>query len=142
MIHEVLEKLIKGDRLRIAVCATEEGRMLKISLMGLGGVEQWSFFTNSNYLAVNRNVLFDILPKLQVELNTYYGEDCDLVFKHTKNVFELFALFDVSMIWRELGYVPRVKYNLAEYRKVLAEWEKEYYLCCRNKVTARMFLKN
>jgi hypothetical protein len=141
MKEEVLEKLIKGDRLRVAVCATEEGRMLKITLMGFGGVALWSFYTNSNYLAVNRNVLFDILPKLQVELNAYYGEDCDLVFKHTKNVFDLFALFDVSMIWRELGYIPRMKYNLAEYRKILAEWKREYFDCCKNKITATYFIK-
>lgn len=123
-IIERIEHLIKGYCLRLSIVNTEEhGIMLKVSLMGYGGYEI-SFFTDSNYLVINRKVCSNELVKLQVELPTYYGYDCDLTFIHTKNVFQDFALFDVERIWAELGYIPTRKYNLAEIRKVIANWEK------------------
>lgn len=123
-IIERIEHLIKGYSLRLSIVNTEENDiMLKVSLMGYGGYEI-SFFTDSNYLVINRKVCSNELVKLQVELPTYYGYDCDLTFVHTKNVFQDFALFDVSKVWKELGYIPTRKYNLAEIRKEIANWEK------------------
>ena len=123
-IIERIEHLIKGYSLRLSIVNTEENDiMLKVSLMGYGGYEI-SFFTDSNYLVINRKVCSNELVKLQVELPTYYGYDCDLTFVHTKNVFQDFALFDVSKVGKELGYIPTRKYNLAEIRKEIANWEK------------------
>lgn len=123
-VIEKIEHLIKGYSLRLSIVNTEEnGIMLKVSLMGYGGYEI-SFFTDSNYLVINRKVCSNELVKLQVELPTYYGYDCDLTFIHTKNVFQDFALFNVERIWAELGYIPTRKYKLAEIRKIIANWEK------------------
>lgn len=123
-VIEKIEHIIKGYSLRLSIVNTQEyGIMLKVSLMSYGGYEV-GFFTNSNYLVINRKICRNELVKLQVELPTYYGYDCDLTFIHTKNVFADFALFDVSKIWRDLGYTPQKVYNLAEIRKEISTWEK------------------
>lgn len=123
-IIERIEHLIKGYSLRLSIVNTEKnGIMLKVSLMSYGGYEI-SFFTDSNYLIINRKVCSNELVKLQVELPTYYGYDCDLTFVHTKNVFADFALFDVSKVWEEFGYTPTRKYTLAQIRKEISTWEK------------------
>lgn len=123
-VIETIEHLVKGYTLRLSIVNTEEdGILLKVALMYYGGFEI-SFGTNSNYLVINRKICRNELAKLQVELPTYYGYDCDLTFVHTKNVFADFALFDVSKIWRELGYAPQKVYNLAEIRKEISIWEK------------------
>lgn len=123
-VIETIEHIIKGYTLRLSIVKTEEhGIMLKVALMFWGGFEI-AFFTDSNYLVINRKVCSNELVKLQVELPCYYGYDCDLTFVHTKNVFQDFALFNVERVWTELGYIPTKKYNLAEIRKEIATWEK------------------
>lgn len=119
-----VEHIIKGYSLRLSIVETKEyGIMLKVVLTDWGGFEI-SFFTDCNYLVINRRVCSKELVKLQIELPVYYGYDCDLTFVHTRNVFKDFALFDVSRVWQELGYIPTKKYNLAEIRKEISTWEK------------------
>ena len=122
-VIETEEHIIKGYSLRISIVATENGRMLKIALMDWGGFEI-AFFTDSNYLVINRNVCSNELVKLQVELPTYYGYNCDLSFTHTKKIFKDFALFDVTKIWHEFGYIPTKKYNFSGIMKEIINWEK------------------
>lgn len=123
-VIETIEHLIKGYTLRLSIVNTEEdGILLKIALMYYGGFEI-AFGTNSNYLVINRKICSNELVKLQVELPAYYGDECDLSFVHTKDVFADFALFDVSKVWEELGYAPQKVYNLAEIRKEISTWEK------------------
>ena len=77
-IIERIEHLIKGYSLRLSIVNTEENDiMLKVSLMGYGGYEI-SFFTDSNYLVINRKVCSKELVKLQVELNLVFTLLCHL----------------------------------------------------------------
>jgi hypothetical protein len=123
-INETLENIIKGYRLRVAVVKNNKGEiMLKVALMDWGGYEV-SFFTDSRYLALPRVACANYIPKLQIELSAYYGNECDLVYKYNKGVFSHFALFDVSKVWEELNYPITRGINLTQMQNEIAEWIK------------------
>lgn len=123
-IKERLESFIMGDRLRIAIVDTDNGIMLKVSLIDWGGFEV-AFFTDSRYLAVHRKVCGNEVAKFSVELSAYFGSESDLSFKYTKGIFETYAVFDVSKVWKELKYTPTREMNLSQFRAYLAELEAE-----------------
>ena len=123
-IKERLESFITGDRLRIAIVDTDNGIMLKVSLVDWGGWEV-AFFTDSRYLAVHRKICGNEVAKLRVELGAYFGSESDLSFKYTKGIFETYAVFDVSKVWEELKYTPTREMNLSQFRAYLAESEAD-----------------
>ena len=123
-IHSNITSIINGNTLRVAIVENDKGEvMLKIALMDWGGYEV-SFFTDSRYLALPRNACASYIPKLQVELSAYYGDECDLVYKYNKGVFSHFALFDVSKVWQSLNYPTTRCINLAQIQNEVAEWIK------------------
>ena len=72
-IHSNITSIINGNTLRVAIVENDKGDiMLKIALMDWGGFEV-SFFTDSRYLALPRAACAKYIPKLQIELSTYYG---------------------------------------------------------------------
>lgn len=124
-IHSNITSIINGDRLRVAIVENDKGEvMLKIALMDWGGFEV-SFFTDSRYLAIPRAACAKYIPKLQIELSTYYGDECDLVYKYNKGVFDHFALFDVSKVWQALNYPTTRQITLNQMQTEIAEWIKE-----------------
>lgn len=123
-IHSNITSIINGDRLRVAIVENDKGEvMLKIALMDWGGFEV-SFFTDSRYLAIPRAACAKYIPKLQIELSTYYGNECDLVYKYNQGVFSHFALFDVSKVWQALNYPTTRQITLHQMQTEVAEWIK------------------
>ena len=123
-IHSSITSIINGERLRVAIVENDKGEvMLKIALMDWGGFEV-SFFTDSRYLAIPRAACAKYIPKLQIELSTYYGNECDLVYKYNQGVFSHFALFDVAKVWQALNYPITREINLTQMRNEIAEWIK------------------
>ena len=123
-IHSNITSIINGDRLRVAIVENDKGDiMLKIALMDWGGFEV-SFFTDSRYLALPRAACAKYIPKLQIELSTYYGNECDLVYKYNQGVFSHFALFDVSKVWQALNYPTTRQLTLNQMQTEVAEWIK------------------
>ena len=123
-IHSNITSIINGDRLRVAIVENDKGEiMLKIALMDWGGFEV-SFFTDSRYLALPRTACAKYIPKLQIELSTYYGNECDLVYQYNKGVFGHFALFDVSKVWQALNYPTTRQLTLNQMQTEVAEWIK------------------
>lgn len=123
-IHSSITSIINGDRLRVAIVENDKGDiMLKIGLMDWGGFEV-SFFTDSRYLALPRAACAKYIPKLQIELSTYYGNECDLVYKYNQGVFSHFALFDVSKVWQALNYPTTRQITLNQMQTEVAEWIK------------------
>ena len=123
-IHSNITSIINGNTLRVAIVENDKGDiMLKIALMDWGGFEV-SFFTDSRYLALPRAACAKYIPKLQIELSTYYGEKCDLVYKYNKGVFSHFALFDVSKVWQALNYPTTRQITLNQMQIEVAEWIK------------------
>lgn len=123
-IHSNITSIINGDRLRVAIVENDKGEvMLKIALMDWGGFEV-SFFTDSRYLAIPRAACAKYIPKLQIELSTYYGNECDLVYKYNQGVFSHFALFDVSKVWQALNYPTTRQITLNQMQTEVAEWIK------------------
>lgn len=123
-IHSNITSIINGDRLRVAIVENDKGDiMLKIALMDWGGFEV-SFFTDSRYLAIPRAACAKYIPKLQIELSTYYGNECDLVYKYNQGVFSHFALFDVSKVWQALNYPATRQITLNQMQTEIAEWIK------------------
>lgn len=123
-IHSNITSIINGDRLRVAIVENDKGEvMLKIALMDWGGFEV-SFFTDSRYLAIPRAACAKYIPKLQIELSTYYGNECDLVYKYNQGVFSHFALFDVAKVWQALNYPTTRQITLHQMQTEVAEWIK------------------
>ena len=123
-IHSNITSIINGDRLRVAIVENDKGDiMLKIALMDWGGFEV-SFFTDSRYLALPRAACAKYIPKLQIELSTYYGKECDLVYKYNQGVFSHFALFDVAKVWQALNYPTTRQITLNQMQTEVAEWIK------------------
>lgn len=123
-IHSNITSILNGNTLRVAIVENDKGEvMLKIALMDWGGFEV-SFFTDSRYLALPRAACAKYIPKLQIELSTYYGEDCDLVYKYNQGVFSHFALFDVSKVWQALNYPTTRQITLNQMQIEIAEWIK------------------
>ena len=123
-IHSNITSIINGDRLRVAIVENDKGDiMLKIALMDWGGFEV-SFFTDSRYLAIPRAACAKYIPKLQIELSTYYGNECDLVYKYNQGVFSHFALFDVSKVWEALNYPTTRQIRFNQMQTEVAEWIK------------------
>ena len=123
-IHSSITSIINGNTLRVAIVENDKGDiMLKIALMDWGGFEV-SFFTDSRYLALPRVACAKYIPKLQIELSTYYGEECDLVYKYNQGVFSHFALFDVSKVWQALNYPTTRQITLSQMQFEVAEWIK------------------
>lgn len=123
-IHSNITSIINGERLRVAIVENDKGEvMLKIALMDWGGFEV-SFFTDSRYLAIPRAACAKYIPKLQIELSTYYGNECDLVYKYNQGVFSHFALFDVSKVWQALNYPTTRQITLNQMQTEVAEWIK------------------
>lgn len=123
-IHSNITSIINGDRLRVAIVENDKGEvMLKIALMDWGGFEV-SFFTDSRYLAIPRAACAKYIPKLQIELSTYYGKECDLVYKYNQGVFSHFALFDVAKVWQALNYPTTRQITLNQMQTEVAEWIK------------------
>lgn len=123
-IHSNITSIINGDRLRVAIVENDKGEvMLKIALMDWGGFEV-SFFTDSRYLAIPRAACAKYIPKLQIELSTYYGKECDLVYKYNQGVFSHFALFDVAKVWQALNYPTTRQITLHQMQTEVAEWIK------------------
>ena len=123
-IHSSITSIINGDRLRVAIVENDKGEvMLKIALMDWGGFEV-SFFTDSRYLAIPRAACAKYIPKLQIELSTYYGNECDLVYKYNQGVFSHFALFDVAKVWQALNYPTTRQITLHQMQTEVAEWIK------------------
>ena len=123
-IHSNITSIINGDRLRVAIVENDKGDiMLKIALMDWGGFEV-SFFTDSRYLAIPRAACAKYIPKLQIELSTYYGNECDLVYKYNQGVFSHFALFDVAKVWQALNYPTTRQIRLIQMQTEVAEWIK------------------
>lgn len=123
-IHSSITSIINGNTLRVAIVENDKGEvMLKIALMDWGGFEV-SFFTDSRYLALPRDVCAKYIPKLQIELSTYYGNECDLVYKYNQGVFSNFAVFDVSKVWQALNYPTTRQINLIQMRSEITEWIK------------------
>lgn len=123
-IHSNITSIINGNTLRVAIVENDKGEvMLKIALMDWGGFEV-SFFTDSRYLALPRAACAKYIPKLQIELSTYYGEECDLVYKYNQGVFSHFALFDVSKVWQALNYPTTRQITLNQMQIEVAEWIK------------------
>lgn len=123
-IHSNITSIINGERLRVAIVENDKGDiMLKIALMDWGGFEV-SFFTDSRYLAIPRAACAKYIPKLQIELSTYYGNECDLVYKYNQGVFSHFALFDVSKVWQALNYPTTRQITLNQMQTEVAEWIK------------------
>lgn len=123
-IHSNITSIINGNTLRVAIVENDKGEvMLKIALMDWGGFEV-SFFTDSRYLALPRAACAKYIPKLQIELSTYYGNECDLVYKYNQGVFSHFALFDVSKVWQALNYPTTRQITLNQMQTEVAEWIK------------------
>lgn len=123
-IHSNITSIINGNTLRVAIVENDKGEvMLKIALMDWGGFEV-SFFTDSRYLALPRAACAKYIPKLQIELSTYYGKECDLVYKYNQGVFSHFALFDVSKVWQALNYPTTRQLTLNQMQTEVAEWIK------------------
>lgn len=123
-IHSNITSILNGERLRVAIVENDKGEiMLKIALMDWGGFEV-SFFTDSRYLALPRAACAKYIPKLQIELSTYYGNECDLVYKYNQGVFSHFALFDVSKVWQALNYPTTRQITLNQMQTEVAEWIK------------------
>lgn len=123
-IHSNITSIINGNTLRVAIVENDKGEvMLKIALMDWGGFEV-SFFTDSRYLALPRAACAKYIPKLQIELSTYYGKECDLVYKYNQGVFSHFALFDVSKVWQALNYPATRQIRLNQMQTEVAEWIK------------------
>ena len=123
-IHSNITSIINGNTLRVAIVENDKGDiMLKIALMDWGGFEV-SFFTDSRYLALPRAACAKYIPKLQIELSTYYGNECDLVYKYNQGVFSHFALFDVSKVWQALNYPTTRQITLNQMQTEVAEWIK------------------
>ena len=123
-IHSNITSIINGNTLRVAIVENDKGDiMLKVALMDWGGFEV-SFFTDSRYLALPRAACAKYIPKLQIELSTYYGEECDLVYKYNQGVFSHFALFDVSKVWQALNYPTTRQITLNQMQTEVAEWIK------------------
>ena len=123
-IHSNITSIINGNTLRVAIVENDKGEvMLKIALMDWGGFEV-SFFTDSRYLAIPRAACAKYIPKLQIELSTYYGNECDLVYKYNQGVFSHFALFDVSKVWQALNYPATRQITLNQMQTEIAEWIK------------------
>lgn len=123
-IHSSITSIINGERLRVAIVENDKGEvMLKIALMDWGGFEV-SFFTDSRYLAIPRAACAKYIPKLQIELSTYYGNECDLVYKYNQGVFSHFALFDVAKVWQALNYPTTRQITLHQMQTEVAEWIK------------------
>lgn len=123
-IHSNITSIINGTTLRVAIVENDKGEvMLKIALMDWGGFEV-SFFTDSRYLALPRAACAKYIPKLQIELSTYYGNECDLVYKYNQGVFSHFALFDVSKVWQALNYPTTRQITLHQMQTEVAEWIK------------------
>lgn len=123
-IHSNITSIINGNTLRVAIVENDKGEvMLKIALMDWGGFEV-SFFTDSRYLALPRAACAKYIPKLQIELSTYYGKECDLVYKYNQGVFSHFALFDVSNVWQALNYPTTRQIRLNQMQTEIAEWIK------------------
>lgn len=123
-IHSSITSIINGERLRVAIVENDKGEvMLKIALMDWGGFEV-SFFTDSRYLAIPRAACAKYIPKLQIELSTYYGNECDLVYKYNQGVFSHFALFDVAKVWQALNYPTTRQITLNQMQTEVAEWIK------------------
>lgn len=123
-IHSNITSIINGNTLRVAIVENDKGDiMLKIGLMDWGGFEV-SFFTDSRYLALPRAACAKYIPKLQIELSTYYGNECDLVYKYNQGVFSHFALFDVSKVWQALNYPTTRQLTLNQMQTEVAEWIK------------------
>ena len=117
-VKETLKSYIMGDRLRVAIVDTDNGIMLKVALMDWGGFEV-AYFTKTRYLAVHRTICGKDLARFCVELRSYYGDECDLTSRYTKGVFADYGVFDVSKVWKELGYSPTEKITLTEMRDSL-----------------------
>lgn len=123
-IHSNITSIINGTTLRVAIVENDKGDiMLKIALMDWGGFEV-SFFTDSRYLALPRAACAKYIPKLQIELSTYYGNECDLVYKYNQGVFSHFALFDVAKVWQALNYPTTRQITLHQMQTEVAEWIK------------------
>ena len=123
-IHSNITSIINGNTLRVAIVENDNGEiMLKVALMDWGGFEV-SFFTDSRYLALPRAACAKYIPKLQIELSTYYGKECDLVYKYNQGVFSHFALFDVSKVWQALNYPTTRQITLNQMQIEVAEWIK------------------
>ena len=123
-IHSNITSIINGNTLRVAIVENDKGDiMLKIALMDWGGFEV-SFFTDSRYLAIPRAACAKYIPKLQIELSTYYGNECDLVYKYNQGVFSHFALFDVAKVWQALNYPTTRQITLHQMQTEVAEWIK------------------
>ena len=115
-----IEGLTRGYILKIAIVATDTGRMLKLSFDGFGS-EKVSFFTDSKWLAVHRYICSNSLTNFQRELTRYFGYDCDLSSLHHRDIFADYALFDVEKIWNYFGYLPTNKMNLHQFRKYMMD---------------------
>lgn len=123
-IHSSIASIINGERLRVAIVENDKGEViLKIALMDWGGYEV-SFFTDSRYLVLPRAACAKYIPKLQIELSTYYGNECDLVYKYNQGVFSHFAVFDVSKVWQVLNYPTTRQITLSQMQTEVAEWIK------------------
>ena len=115
-----IEGLTRGYILKIAIVATDTGRMQKLSFDGFGS-EKVSFFTDSKWLAVHRYICSNSLTNFQRELTRYFGYDCDLSSLHHRDIFADYALFDVEKIWNYFGYLPTNKMNLHQFRKYMMD---------------------
>jgi hypothetical protein len=115
-----IEGLTRGYVLKIAIVATDTGRMLKLSFDGFGS-EKVSFFTDSKWLVVHRYICSNSLSNFQRELTRYFGYDCDLSALHHRDIFADYALFDVEKIWDYFGYLPTNKMNLHQFRKYIMD---------------------
>ena len=119
-VFENIDGLTRGYILKIAIVATDNGRMLKLSFDGFGS-EKVTFFTDSKWFVVHRYICSSSLTNFQRELTRYFGCDCDLSALHCKDIFADYALFDVEKVWHSFGYLPTLKLNLYQFRKSMIE---------------------
>lgn len=119
-VFENIEGLTKGYILKIAVVATDNGRMLKFSFDGFGS-EKVSFFTNSKWFVVHRYICSSSLINFQRELTRYFDYDCDLSIRHKRGIFADYALFDVEKVWHSFGYLPTLNLNFYQFFKSMTK---------------------
>ena len=116
IIIDDVEHLLDSYRLKIAIVATDNGRMLKITI-DYRCKYNISFFTDSKWLALERRIFVNELNKIKKDLCKRYGNNCDLSNTHKHGLFKDYALFDVEKIWHDFGYLPSKKMNLFEFWK-------------------------
>ena len=112
-VYNTINNILDGYVFKVAVVSIHNGRMLKFTLNGI------SFFTNTKWLAIHRHICGNELKRLQRDITTHYGYDCDISKLHTKGIFADYALFDVENIWDSFGYIPTQKMNLFQFFKSL-----------------------